>query len=124
MVSDAWPNTQLKVVDWEWAGVGLPHADLAALVKSVRREAHPALLQVFAEKDRGLEAEQHWRLFHWCQLERRLLNATFLAKQQLISARRMSWLQAEIPRAAGDVLAAAEWLNSAHMSDERLRLGH
>jgi hypothetical protein len=25
---------QLKVVDWEWAGIGVPHADLAALIKS------------------------------------------------------------------------------------------
>jgi hypothetical protein len=106
-------DTQLKVVDWEWAGVGLPHADLAALVKSVRREDHPALLQVFVDEDRRLEPEQHWRLFHWCQLERRLLDAAFLAKQQLVSARRVSWLQAEIRRAAGDVLAAAEWLNAA-----------
>jgi Ser/Thr protein kinase RdoA (MazF antagonist) len=106
-------DNQLKVVDWEWAGVGLPHADLAALVKSVRREDHPALLKVFLEEDRRLDAEQHRRLFHWCQLERRLLDAAFLARQQLVSARRVSWLQAEIRRAASDVLAAVEWLDAA-----------
>jgi Phosphotransferase enzyme family len=104
---------QLKVVDWEWAGVGLPHADLAALVKSVRREDQPRLLQVFLEEDRRLDPEQHRRLFHWCQLERRLLDAAFLARQQLASARRVSWLQAEIRRAASDVLTAVEWLDAA-----------
>jgi thiamine kinase-like enzyme len=91
-------DTQLKVADWEWAGVGLPHADLGALVKSVRREDHAAPLQVFLEEDRRLEPEQHWRLFHWCQLERRLLDAAFLAKQQLISARRVSWPRSGVPR--------------------------
>src|SRR5690606_1961223 len=25
--------SRLKVLDWEWAGIGLPHADLAALIK-------------------------------------------------------------------------------------------
>jgi aminoglycoside phosphotransferase (APT) family kinase protein len=104
---------QLKVVDWEWAGVGLPHADLAALVKSVRREDHPVLLQAFVEGDPRLAPEQHRRLFRWCQLERRLLDAAFLAKQQLVSARRVSWLQEEIRRSAGDVLAAAAWLDAA-----------
>ena len=104
---------QLKVVDWEWAGVGLPHADLAALVKSECREDHSALLQVFLENDRRLDPEQHQRLFHWCQLERRLLDAAFLAKQQLVSARRVSWLQGEIGCAAGDVLAAVKRLAAA-----------
>jgi len=106
-------DNQLKVVDWEWAGVGLPHADLAALVKSVRREDHPVLLQAFAEGDPRLPPEQHRRLFRWCQLERRLLDAAFLAKQQLVSARRVSWLQEEIRRSAGDVLAAVAWLDAA-----------
>jgi Phosphotransferase enzyme family len=109
--------SQLKVVDWEWGGVGLPHADLAALVKTVRREDHLMLLQLFVEEDRQLEPEQHQRLFHWCQLERRLLDAAFLARQQLVSARRVPWLQAEITRSARDVLAAVEWLDAA--SDRR-----
>ena len=106
-------DNQLKVVDWEWAGVGLPHADLAALVKSVRREDHPVLLQAFVEEDPRLAPEQHRRLFRWCQLERRLLDAAFLAKQQLVSPRGVSWLQEEIRRSAGDVLAAVAWLGTA-----------
>jgi aminoglycoside phosphotransferase (APT) family kinase protein len=106
-------ETRLKVVDWEWAGIGLPHADLAALVKYARRDEHPELLSVFVAEDRRLDPEQHWRLFRWCQLERRLLDAAFLARQQLISARRVPWLQAEIRRAAGDGLAAVEWLDAA-----------
>jgi hypothetical protein len=126
-------NTQLKVVDWEWAGVGLPHADLAALVKSVRVEDYPILLQVFREKDQRLDAEQDWRLFYWCRLERRLLDAAFLARQRLGSVRSVSWMQREIRRAAGDALAAVAWLTAgqtraaselapkrAHLNVERL----
>jgi len=102
---------QLKVVDWEWAGIGLPHADLAALVKSLRVEDHQTLLQMF-EDDSRLDVEQHRRLFHWCRLERRLLDVAFLAKQQLDSGRRVSWLQREISRSAGDVLDAVAWLGT------------
>jgi thiamine kinase-like enzyme len=103
-------DSQLKVLDWEWAGIGLPHADLVALIKSVRREDQPALLQVFMEQDRRLDTEQHRRLIHWCQLERRLFHAAFLAKQQLMSERRMSYLTRKISQSAGAALAAAERL--------------
>lgn len=106
-------DDQLKVVDWEWAGIGLPHADLAALVKSVRPEDHPALLQAFVADDPRLQPAQHRRLFRWCQLERRLLDAAFLARQQLVSERRIPWLQEEIRRAAGDVLGAVTSLHAA-----------
>jgi thiamine kinase-like enzyme len=102
-----------KVVDWEWAGVGLPHADLAALAKSVRPEDHATLLQVFLEADRRLDTQQHWRLFHWCRLERRLLDTAFLARQQMASSRSVPWLQAEIRRSATDVLAAVARLRAA-----------
>ena len=101
---------RLKVVDWEWAGIGLPHADLAALVKSVRPEDHPVLLQEFIQGDRRLDAEQHRRLFHWSRVERRLLDAAFLAKQHLASERRVPWLQAEITRSAREVLTAVAQL--------------
>ncbi len=105
-------KSQLKVLDWEWAGIGLPHADLAALIKSVRREDHPALLQAFMEQDRSLDAEQHRRLFHWCLLERRLFHAAFAARQQLLSQRRVPWLTRKITDSAGAALAAAEWLGA------------
>ena len=105
---------KLKVVDWEWAGVGLPHADLAALVKSVPPEHHAALLQAFVAGDRQADAEQQRRLFHWCRLERRLLDATFLARQQLLSPRRVPWMPRAISGSAGDVLAAAGCLGAGH----------
>ncbi|MGH6920552.1 MAG: phosphotransferase family protein [Geminicoccaceae bacterium] len=105
-------ESRLKVLDWEWAGIGLPHADLAALIKHVRQEDQPALLQAFIEQYPGLEAEQHRRLFHWCQLERRLFHAAFLARQQLLSERRLPWLMSRISDSAEAALVAAEWLGA------------
>jgi hypothetical protein len=105
-------ESRLKVLDWEWAGIGLPHADLAALIKSVRREDHPALVQAFVAADRRLDALQHRRLLHWCLLERRMFHAAFLARQQLLSNRRLPWLTRRITDSAAAALAAAEWLGA------------
>ena len=103
-------GNQLKIVDWEWAGVGVAHADLAALAKSVPREDAPALLQVIIDNDRRFSPEQHRRVFAWCQLERGLLDAAFLAHQELATNRSVSWLQSAINRAASGVLYALESL--------------
>ena len=108
-------GTQLKIVDWEWAGVGVAHADLAALAKSVPREDAPALLQVVIDNDRRLSPEQHQRIFAWCQLERGLLDAAFLAHQELTANRDVPWLQRAINRAAGGVLYALEALNTGSL---------
>lgn len=102
--------SRLKVLDWEWAGLGLPHADLAALIKYIRKDDRPALLHAFVEQHPGLDAERHRRLLDWCQLERSLFNAAFLARQQLLSDRRVPWLTNKISASAGAVLAAAERL--------------
>ena len=102
-----------KVVDWEWAGIGLPHADLAALLKLVGPEDEAALLDVFIAGNPGLDAEAHWRTFRWCQLERRLMDAGFLARQQMASPRRVRWLEGYIDRAAADALQAVRRLEAA-----------
>jgi thiamine kinase-like enzyme len=106
-------ESRLKVLDWEWAGIRLPHADLAALIKYVRKEDQPALLQAFMEQHPGLDAERHRRLLDWCQLERWLFNAAFLAKQQLLSERRVPWLTNKISDSAGAVLVAAQRLGAS-----------
>jgi Phosphotransferase enzyme family len=102
-----------KVVDWEWAGIGLPHADLAALLKLVSPEDERAVLEVFISGSPGLDAEAHWRTFRWCQLERRLMDAGFLARQQMASPRRVRWLEGYIDRAAADVLRTVGRLEAA-----------
>jgi thiamine kinase-like enzyme len=116
-------ESRLKVLDWEWAGIGLPHADLAALALSLPREDRPALLQAFVEEDRRLDAEQHRRLFHWCQLERCLLDVARLARKQLASPRRIPWLQAATRRSTAAALAAVEWLSTGQTRDNAVVCG-
>ncbi|MGH6903822.1 MAG: aminoglycoside phosphotransferase family protein [Geminicoccaceae bacterium] len=104
--------SRLKVLDWEWAGIGLPHADLAALAMSLPREDRPALVQAFVEEDRRLDPEQHRRLFHWGQLQRCLLDAARLAAKQLASRRHVRWLRPATRRSTAAVLAAVECLST------------
>ncbi len=103
-------RTKVKVVDWEWAGIGLPHADLAAVLKRAHPADERAALDVFAGARGDLDAESHQRLFRWCRLERRLLDAGFIARQQLRSPRQLPWLETFISGAATDALRTAELL--------------
>ena len=116
-------QSRLKVLDWEWAGIGLPHADLAALAMSLPREDRAALVQAFTEEDRRLEAEQHRRLFHWSQLERSLLDATRLARKQLASPQRLLRLRPAIRRSAAGVLASVERLSAGQNPRSVVRSG-
>ena len=73
----------IKVVDWEWGGIGLPQADLAALLNGVSPEVERRALEAFHRSDGQLSAEAHHRRFQWCKLERGLLDAGFLAAMAL-----------------------------------------
>jgi Ser/Thr protein kinase RdoA (MazF antagonist) len=112
-------ESRLKVLDWEWAGIGLPHADLAALAMSLPREDRPALVQAFVEEDRRLDAEQHRRLFYWGQLQRCLLDAARLAAKQLTSRRHVRWLRPATKRSTAAVLAAVECLSAGQNPGQR-----
>jgi hypothetical protein len=109
---DARDRTQVKVVGWEWAGIGVPHADLASLLKGVDPSAERAALEMFAQAHGELDAGEHLRLLRWCQLERRLLDAGFVARQQMAAGQlpRVDHLVAE---AAADVLRSTEMLEAA-----------
>ena len=96
-----------KIVDWEWAGIGLPHADLAAILKwadpAVKREG----IRIFAREQEQLRFEEHARLLRWCLLERKLLDAGFFARQQIAKGRRGGRY---FRRSVADVLAIAKGL--------------
>jgi hypothetical protein len=106
-------RTRVKVVDWEWAGIGVPHADLASLLKRVSPDHERAALEIFARGYGQLSAEEHLRLFRWCQLERRLLDAGFIARQQMASTRPLPRLDDFVRGAAGDVLRTVGLLEAA-----------
>jgi hypothetical protein len=87
---------KIKLVDWEWTGFGLPHADLASLLKGQKPEIEEMALRVYAAMDNSLDYEGHMIDYDWCQLERGLLDAGFLAKHHLNSPEKIDWIPAYI----------------------------
>ncbi len=82
---------QFRVVDWEWAGYGLPYADLASLLKSIPEDIEKTAFKKYINASDGrnqslnqnMPFEENWRLYLWCQLERGILDASFLAVQYI-----------------------------------------
>jgi hypothetical protein len=72
-----------KVVDWEWAGLGVPHMDLASLLKPLPHELARQAVALFASHAEPLHLREHQRLYSWCKLERGMLDAAFLAVQHM-----------------------------------------
>ena len=77
--------SKIKLVDWEWLGSGLPHADLASMLKGVSAAIEAKVLREFARQSKSLTLEEHKRQYLWCQLERGMLDAGFLAANQMKS---------------------------------------
>lgn len=98
--------TRYKLVDWEWAGIGRPHADYVSLLKQKDEETVRAGLESLSVAYPEIAAEDHWRLFRWSQIERGLLDGSFLAKQHVEGVDRIAWVPGFIKAAMEMVLHA------------------
>ena len=76
-------GSDIRLIDWEWAGFGLPHMDLAAVIKSGPEPFERELLNRYAQADLRLSPDDHLQLFRRAKLERALLDASFLAIQKM-----------------------------------------
>lgn len=76
---------KFKLIDWEWVGVGVPHFDLAALLKGVSPEVEQKGLLLYSNvlRQRGIEMDR--QIYEWCKLQRGLIDASFFVKQTLDS---------------------------------------
>lgn len=101
---------RIKLIDWEWTGFGRSHADLASLLKRAGPEIELQALMAFSQQDTSLSLDEHRQLYEWCQLERGLLDAAFLARQQMESRRQAAWIPRYIERSVARVLRAQEFL--------------
>jgi hypothetical protein len=72
------PRRQLRLIDFEWVGVGFPHADLASLLKRARPSIEELTLRLYAARHREISLVQHRVVYEWCQLCRGLLDAVYL----------------------------------------------
>lgn len=77
---------RLKIVDWEWAGLGIPHADLASLLVRSSTKIEQKALEAYFSKSDELSFAQHWKIYQWCKLERAMLDGSFIAAQYLKSS--------------------------------------
>jgi hypothetical protein len=105
----------MKLVDWEWAGFGYEQSDWASLLKGTDAILETKSVQQFyAELPQPrLDPRQNLRLYHWAQMERGLLDASFLAVQYLrIENKSRQELPNAIRSAARRVLTAYQILSS------------
>jgi hypothetical protein len=78
-------GNDFKLVDWEWAGIGYPHADLVSLLKGQPEPLEVDLFRKYTRQEDDLSYQEHRRLYIYCMLERGLLDAGFLTGQAIRS---------------------------------------
>lgn len=72
------PRRHVKVIDWEWAGVGDGYRDLAALLKRSSKRTESRALEAYHSVAGGVPAPFRYERL---QIERGLLDAAFLSVQ-------------------------------------------
>jgi len=98
-------SNAIKFVDWEWAGAHLMHADLASVLKGTDPDLEKRGVSIFAERNEALSADEHWALYHYCQMERGLLDASYVASIELNSSHQAQFdLRAYVHGASRRVL--------------------
>jgi hypothetical protein len=69
----------IKLLNWEWAGIGIPHADLASLLKDAPRQIEGEAVDGFIRHIKGWTEGDQIKLYWSCKLERGLFDAALLA---------------------------------------------
>lgn len=102
---------RLKFIDWEWAGLGVPYADLVSLFRRVDARTHARLLDIYLGNTKPDQLDRQRRLYQWCRLERGMNDAAYMAAQHMgISGAGQSTLDAStqefIEKSLGNMLSA------------------
>lgn len=71
----------VRVVDWEWAGIGLPHLDLVCALKRAPADLEGAAVLRFHALQGERSLYDDVVAYRWCRLQRYLLDAGFFARQ-------------------------------------------
>jgi hypothetical protein len=103
---------RVKLVDWEWAGIGLAQNDLASLLWRVSPETERRALAEYAHRVPNITHEDHKRLYWRCRMERGLQEAAIIAAQMTGEPHTL------VGRANGELSAAASQVLNAY---ERLQ---
>jgi len=102
--------TRVKVVDWEWAGLGLPHMDLASYLRSAPTDVVKAVLSAHSQRHDSIPASLHGRLFWRCALERSIWDASLFSDHVEYEPSRYGRLESAIDRSVSRALIAIDQL--------------
>ncbi len=106
---------RMKLVDWEWAGVGLAQNDLASLLWRVSSDTERRALEQYAQRIPNLTLEDHKRLYWRCRMERGLQEAAIIAAQMTGEPNTLvGKVDRELSAAASQVLNAYERLQAGY----------
>jgi hypothetical protein len=106
---------RMKLVDWEWAGIGLAQNDLASLLWRVSPEAERRALEQYAQRVPNLTIEDHERLYWRCRMERGLQEAAIIVAQMTGEPHTLvGKADRELRAAASQVLNAYERLQAEY----------
>lgn len=95
---------QLKAVDWEWAGYGMPHADIISVVKGRTDGEKKEFLERYCTAAGLANTAREWHWLRRASMERSILDAAFLAKQSRDPLRSRQWFTGFIRRSLEDLL--------------------
>ena len=101
---------KVKLVDWEWAGLGLPHTDLASLLQGVSPRLEQQALDIYSKANQQLPFDVHNRLFQWCKMERGLINASYIMALNMESPIKKRLLPGHIKNALRNIIKGYESL--------------
>jgi len=73
----------IKLIDWEWAGIGHPLSDLVSLYRTAKAETYKPVLECYYENKLSRNYHCSIAIYEWCRLERGLINASFMAAQHM-----------------------------------------
>jgi len=77
----------IKLIDWEWAGFGVRHSDLASLLKYVSPELEFKALAIYQQRCGQRNLVEENLIYQWCKLQRGIFDAAFFAKEKIESIR-------------------------------------
>lgn len=80
-----------RLVDWEWAGCGNAYLDLACLLKRVGPDLEERALKIYANDRPSRSLSEHRIAYRWNQLDRGLLDASYIAAQIVDNPYRSEW---------------------------------
>lgn len=103
---------RMKAVDWEWAGYGLPHADIISIVRWSSEMERDAFVERYCASAGLTDVERQRRWLRRANMERAVLDAGFLSKQYLDPKRSQEWFRGFIAASLEQLLAETEFFVS------------